>query len=103
MVAGSKGSPGFDLKTAHRKRRVIQIGFAAAAVAVLAVALVLYLAMPGDKSSTLNAGKAVRVTSSKLVTKPGSDEPKAVLSITKTSYARTAGRSNTSSAPRSSI
>jgi protein-disulfide isomerase len=81
MLAGSKGSPDLRLKTAHRKRRGIQIGIAAAAIAVLAVSLVLYLAMPGDESSTLNAGKAVRVASSKLITKPGSNEPTVVLSI----------------------
>ena len=59
---------------------MIQIGLTAIVV-VFAVALVLYIVMSGDKKPTGGEAKAIRVASSKLITKEGTTEPKAVLSL----------------------
>jgi protein-disulfide isomerase len=70
----------YDLKSADRKRNLaIQIGLTAAVV-VFAVILVLYIVMSGDKTQS-GQTQAVRVTSAKLITKDGSQDPKAVLSL----------------------
>jgi protein-disulfide isomerase len=58
---------------------VIQIGLTAAVV-VFAVALVLYIVMSSDSKQS-GQPHAIRVTSTKLLTKDGSSEPKAVLSL----------------------
>lgn len=70
----------YDLKAADRRRNLlVQIGLTAVVV-VFAVALVLYIVMThGGKAST--APRAVRVTSSKLVTKEGTKDPKAQVSF----------------------
>jgi protein-disulfide isomerase len=70
----------YDLKSADRKRNLaIQIGLTAAVV-VFAVALVLYIVMSSDKKQSAET-HAVQVTSAKLITKDGSSEPKALLSL----------------------
>jgi protein-disulfide isomerase len=70
----------YDLNAADRRRNLlIQIGMTAVIV-IFAVGLVLYIVMShGHKGH--GAGQAVRVTSSKLITKPGTSEPKAVVSF----------------------
>jgi protein-disulfide isomerase len=76
-----KKNASYDLKAADRRRNLfIQIGLTAIVV-VFAVALVLYIVMSGDKKPTGGEAKSVRVASSKLITKEGTTEPKAVLSL----------------------
>jgi protein-disulfide isomerase len=81
MVAGPKRRPRYDPKAAgHKRNLIIQISLTAFVV-VFAVALVLYI-VSGDKKATFGeATTAVRVASSSVVTKDGSIEPKAVLSL----------------------
>jgi protein-disulfide isomerase len=76
-----KKNASYDLKAADRRRNLlIQIGLTAVVV-VFAVALVLYIVMSGDKKPTGGEAKAIRVASSKLITKEGTTEPKAVLGL----------------------
>jgi protein-disulfide isomerase len=76
-----KKTASYDLKAADRRRNLlIQIGLTAVVV-VFAVALVLYIVMSGDKKPTGGETKSIRVASSKVITKEGSTEPKAVLSL----------------------
>jgi len=71
----------YDLKAADRKRNLtIQIGLTAVVV-IFAVALVLYIVTTGNTKPSSGDAKAIRVTSSKLITKEGTTEPKAVLSF----------------------
>jgi protein-disulfide isomerase len=71
----------YDLKAADRKRNLlIQVGLSAVVV-IFAVALVLYIVMSHEKKAAPGQDKAIRVTSSKLITKPGTSDPKAVLSL----------------------
>jgi protein-disulfide isomerase len=71
----------YDLKAADRKRNLaIQIGLTAIVV-VFAVALVLYIVMSAEKKPGDGEAQAIRVTSNSLITKEGSSEPKAVLSM----------------------
>jgi protein-disulfide isomerase len=70
----------YDLKSADRKRNLaIQIGLTAAVV-VFAVALVLYIVMSSDKKQA-GETQAVRVAAANVITKDGSSDPKAVLSL----------------------
>jgi protein-disulfide isomerase len=76
-----KKSASYDLKAADRRRNVmIQVGLTAVVV-IFAVALVLYIVTSGDKKPAGGEAKSVRVASSKLITKEGTTEPKAVLSL----------------------
>lgn len=59
---------------------MIQVGLTATVV-IFAVALVLYIVTSGDKKPAGGEAKSIRVTSSKLITKEGTTEPKAVLSL----------------------
>jgi protein-disulfide isomerase len=71
----------YDLKAADRKRNLaIQIGLTAIVV-VFAVALVLYIVMSAENKPGDGETQAIRVTSNSLITKEGSSEPKAVLSM----------------------
>jgi protein-disulfide isomerase len=71
----------YDLKAQDRRRNLmIQVGLTAIVV-VFAVALVLYIVMSGEKRPSAGEAKSIRVTSSNLITKEGSSEPKAVLSL----------------------
>jgi protein-disulfide isomerase len=71
----------YDLKAADRKRNLWIQGGLTVVVIIFAVALVLYIVMSHEKKVSPGADKAIRVTSSKLITKPGSSESKAVLSL----------------------
>ncbi|HUO38234.1 MAG TPA: DsbA family protein, partial [Mycobacterium sp.] len=71
----------YDLKAADRKRNLLVQGGLAAVVVIFAVALVLYIVMSHEKKTAPGRDKAIQVTSSKLITKPGTKEPKVVLSL----------------------
>jgi protein-disulfide isomerase len=71
------------LNPADRRRNlVIQIGLTAIVV-IFAVGLVLYIVMSHGKktSGASGAGQAIRVTSSKLITRGGTSDPKAVVAF----------------------
>ena len=81
MATKPKKTARYDLKAADRRRNMwIQIGLTAVVV-VFAVALVLYIVTSGNKKPTGGETKSIRVASSKLITKEGTTEPKAVLSL----------------------
>ncbi|MBB3604827.1 protein-disulfide isomerase [Mycolicibacterium sp. BK556] len=81
MATNKKSTPKYDLKAQDRKRNLfIQLGLTAIVV-VFAVALVLYIVMGHDKNKGNGNAQAVRIASSQLIKKDGSDEPKAVLSL----------------------
>ena len=81
MATKPKKTQSYDLKAADRKRNMlIQIGLTAVVV-IFAVALVLYIVTSGETKPSADEGKAIRVTSSKLVTKDGTTEPKVVLGM----------------------
>jgi protein-disulfide isomerase len=76
-----KKQASYDLKAADRKRNlIIQIGLTSVVV-IFAVALVLYIVMSGDKKPVSGDAKAIRVASSNVIKKEGSDDPKVVLSM----------------------
>jgi protein-disulfide isomerase len=76
-----KRQASYDLKAADRKRNLaIQIGLTSIVV-IFAVVLVGYIVLSNDKKPASGETKSIRVTSSKLVTKEGGSDPKAVLSI----------------------
>jgi protein-disulfide isomerase len=80
-VANTKRQPKYDLKAADRKRNLaVQIGLTAIVV-IFAVGLVLYIVMSADKKPASGEAKSIRVTSSNLIKKEGTDEPKVVLSL----------------------
>ncbi|RAU94942.1 DsbA family protein [Mycobacterium sp. pW045] len=64
----------------HKRNLAMQIGLIAIVV-VFAVGLIGYIVVSNSHKKGAGAGEAVRVTSSKLVTKDGTDEPKAVLTF----------------------
>jgi protein-disulfide isomerase len=71
----------YDLNAADRRRNLlIQVGLTAIVV-LLGVGLVLYIVMGSDKKPSSGEAKSVRVSSSKLITKEGSSDPKAVVSM----------------------
>lgn len=79
MATNKKSTPRYDLNAQDRKRDLlIKVGLTAV-VALFAVGLVLYIVMGKDKGGTDT--QAVRISSSSVVKKDGTDEPKAVLSI----------------------
>ncbi|MGE2835634.1 DsbA family protein [Mycobacterium sp. SMC-4] len=81
MANKPKKSARYDLKAADRKRNLfVQIGLTSVVV-VFAVALVLYIVMSADDKPTAGETKSVRVASNSVITKDGTDEPKAVVSI----------------------
>ncbi|OBA59304.1 hypothetical protein A5647_16655 [Mycobacterium sp. 1100029.7] len=83
MADKSKRPPRFDLKASDGKSgRLIQIG-GTAFIVVFAVALVFYIVTQhhDKKGGVPGEGDTVRVTSSKLVTQPGSTNPKAVVNF----------------------
>lgn len=80
MATKPKKTASYDLKAADRRRNLlIQIGLTAVVV-VFAVALVLYIVMSGEKKPSGGETKAIRVASSKLITKEDK-QPKVVLSM----------------------
>jgi protein-disulfide isomerase len=71
----------YDLNAADRRRNLlIQIGLTAIVV-LLGVGLVLYIVTSADKKPSGGDAQSIRVTSSKLVTKEGTSDPKAVVSM----------------------
>jgi protein-disulfide isomerase len=76
-----KRPPRFDVKSAGKSGRLVQIG-GTAFVLIFAVALVFYIVTSHHKKgATTGAGDTVRVTSSKVVTQSGTSNPKAVVSF----------------------
>ena len=81
MATTKKNTPRYDLNAQDRKRDLfVKIGLTALVVA-FAAGLVLYIVMGHDKKAAAGDTKAVRVSSGALMKKPGTDEPKAVLSV----------------------
>ena len=81
MATKPKKNARYDLKAADRKRNLaIQIGLTSIVV-IFAVVLVGYIVLSNEKKPASGEAKAIRVTSSKLITKEGTSDPKAVLSI----------------------
>jgi protein-disulfide isomerase len=81
VPTNSKRPPRYDLKKQDRRRNVlVQLGLVSIVV-IFAVALVLYIVLGHEKKPASGEQKAIRVTSSKLITKEGSKDPKAVMSI----------------------
>jgi protein-disulfide isomerase len=76
-----KKTPKYDLKAADRRRNLfIQVGLTAVVV-VFAVGLVLWIVTNGKTAPGSGEDKAIRVASSKVIKKEGTDEPKLVLSV----------------------
>ena len=81
MATKPKKNARYDLKAADRKRNLfVQIGLTSVVV-IFAVALVLYIVMSADEKPTAGEDKSIRVESSSLIKKEGTEEPKAVLSL----------------------
>lgn len=81
MATKPKKNASYDLKAADRRRNVmIQVGLTAVVV-IFAVALVLYIVTSGSKKPTGGEAKSIRVATSKVITKEGSTEPKALVSM----------------------
>lgn len=83
MADKSKRPPRFDMKSASggKSGRLVQIG-GTAFVVIFAVALVFYIVTSHHKKAgPTGAGDTVRVTSSKLITQPGTTNPKAVVTF----------------------
>ncbi len=82
MADKSKRPARLDMKSVGGKSgRLVQIG-GTAFIVIFAVALVFYIVTSHHKKGgTTGTGDTVRVTSSKLVTQPGTTNPKAVVSF----------------------
>ncbi|UXA08626.1 DsbA family protein [Mycobacterium sp. SMC-2] len=81
MADKPKRPPRFDIKASDGKSgRLVQIG-GTAVVLIFLVALVSYIVVTHHKKTAVGAGDTVRVTSSKLVTQPGTTNPKAVVTF----------------------
>jgi len=71
----------YDLKAADRKRNLfVQIGLTAIVV-IFGVALVLYIVMTKEDKPASGEAKSIRVASSNVITREGTSDPKAVLSL----------------------
>lgn len=80
MATNKKSTPRYDLNAQDRKRDLaVRLGLTALVV-LFAVGLVLYIVMGNDKKGAGDT-QAVRITSSALIKKDGTDDPKAVLAI----------------------
>lgn len=77
-MANKPKRPGYDI-TGRRRDLAVRIGLTAI-VMTFAVVLVGYIVISHNDKGTGQA-EAIQVTSSKLVTKPGSSEPKALVSF----------------------
>ena len=81
MATKPKKNARYDLNAADRRRNLlIQIGLTAIVV-IFAVGLVVYIVMRPTRQPGAGETKSIRVTSSNLITKEGTSEPKAVLSL----------------------
>ncbi len=79
--AAKSKRPAYDLNAAGRRRDLlVRIGLTSIVV-LFAVVLVGYIVISHDKKTASTAQRAIRVTTSKLVTKDGSKDPKAVVSF----------------------
>ena len=81
-MADKPKPPRYDLKNADSKfGRILQIG-GTAIVVLFAVGLVFYIVTQhNNKKAAAGGGGAVRVTTNKVVTKPGTSDPKAVVTF----------------------
>lgn len=80
-MADKPKRPAYDLKKAGRRRDIaIRTGLTAI-VLIFAVVLVGYIVISHDKKGGDRESRAVRVTSNALVTKEGTQDPKAVVSF----------------------
>ena len=80
MATNKKSSPRYDLNAQDRRRDLaIRLGLTALVI-VFAVGLVFYI-VKGKENKPGSEAQSVRITSSALIKKDGTDEPKAVLSI----------------------
>jgi len=80
-AAKPKRPASYDLNAAGRRRDLlVRIGLTAI-VLLFAVALVGYIVISHNNKKTSSTERAVRVTSSKLITKDGGHDPKAVVSF----------------------
>lgn len=81
MPTKPKKTASYDLKAADRRRNVmIQVGLTAVVV-IFAVALVAYIVTSGSTKPAGGESKAIRVATSNVITKEGTTEPKAVVSL----------------------
>lgn len=81
MATNPKKNARYDLKAADRRRNLmIQIGLTAIVI-VFAAVLVLYIVLSADDKPTAGETRFVRVESTSVVKKDGTEEPKAVVSI----------------------
>lgn len=81
MSTKPKKTASYDLKAADRKRNVmIQVGLTAVVV-IFAVALVAYIVTSGSTKPAGGEAKSIRVATSNVITKEGTTEPKAVVSL----------------------
>ncbi len=82
MADNSKRPPRFDMSSAGGKSgRLVQIG-GTAVVVIFAVVLVAYIVTSHHKKDgSTGSGDTVRVTSSKLVTQPGTSNPKVTVTF----------------------
>lgn len=81
MANKSKRPASYDLKAADRKRNLwVQIGLTALVIAIGA-GIFFYIISNGKPAKHSGDVEAVRVATSKVVTKDGSTEPKAVISF----------------------
>ncbi len=81
MATKPKKNARYDLNAADRRRNLmIQIGLTAIVV-LLGVGLVLYIVTSADKKPASGEAKSIRVTSSKVINKEGTSDPKAVVSL----------------------
>jgi protein-disulfide isomerase len=80
VATNKKSSPRYDLNAQDRKRDLaIRLGLTALVI-LFAVGLVLFI-VKGKDNKPGSEAQSVRITSSALIKKDGTDEPKAVLSI----------------------
>jgi protein-disulfide isomerase len=80
-AAKPKRPASYDLNTAGRRRDLlVRIGLTAI-VLLFAVVLVGYIVISHNNKKTSSTERAVRVTSSKLITKDGGHDPRAVVSF----------------------
>lgn len=81
MATKPKKTASYDLKAADRRRNMfVRIGLTAV-VMIFAVALVGYIVISGKEKPESGESRSIRVASSKVITKEGTTEPKAVLSV----------------------
>lgn len=81
MAKKPKRPAGYDLKAAAGKRNLaMQVGLIAIVV-LFAVGLIGYIVVSNNHKKGAGSAEAVRVTSSKLVTEAGTDDPKVVVAF----------------------